>query len=164
MQRARKLSERERNGEVEKQKEISKEKDFLLERMNVGRILPRSMMVLDENISVALQKLGKIREIESRLPQTDCCVCGAPTCHALAEDIAMDKAQLSDCVFIQRNLEARKSMTTENAIEAMQKIWGKDKLKESLCCSSHRNDMVGFIQNNPAVTAVQGYFFSQIKV
>ena len=130
MQRARKLSERERNGEVEKQKEISKEKDFLLERMNVGRILPRSMMVLDENISVALQKLGKIREIESRLPQTDCCVCGAPTCHALAEDIAMDKAQLSDCVFIQRNLEARKSMTTENAIEAMQKIWGKDKLKD----------------------------------
>ncbi|HUU56983.1 MAG TPA: (Fe-S)-binding protein, partial [bacterium] len=29
----------------------------------------------------------------------DCGSCGAPTCRAFAEDVVLDKAQLTDCTF-----------------------------------------------------------------
>ncbi len=130
MQRARKLAERERNGETSREKAISTEEKYLMDHSSVDKVLPRSMMKLDEDISVAFQKLTKIKEIEAKLPHTDCNVCGAPSCHALAEDIACDNAELSDCVFIQRNLEVRKSMTTDDSIETMKKIWGEEKLND----------------------------------
>ncbi|MDR1847863.1 MAG: 4Fe-4S dicluster domain-containing protein [Bacteroidales bacterium] len=126
-QRARQLANRERNGEIDRNKDINNEKEYLLDNMEVGKILPRSMMVLDENINVALEKLNTIREIMARLPQTDCCVCGAPSCHALAEDVACGNAQLTDCVFIQRNLEERGSMKPEESMNVMKKIWGSGK-------------------------------------
>lgn len=128
MQRARKWADRERNGETSRKKDILKEEKYLIENSHVGKILPRSMMKLDENTSIAFQKLTKIREIESKLPQTDCNVCGAPSCHALAEDIACDRANMSDCVFMQRNLEMRNSLKIEESVEIMKKIWGEDKL------------------------------------
>ena len=127
VQRARQLANRERNGEIYRDKDINRYTDYLLENMEVGRILPRSIMVLDENINVALEKLNTIREIMTRLPQTDCCVCGAPSCHALAEDVACGKAELTDCVFVQRNLEERGSMKTDESINIMKKIWGPGK-------------------------------------
>lgn len=130
MQRARKIAERERNGEVERKKDIAKESEYLLKDIRLGKILPRSMMVLDENVSVALEKLDNIRQIEAHLPKTDCCVCGSPSCHALAEDIVCKRAELTDCVFIQRNLEMRKSMTIEESVESMKKIWGEEKLED----------------------------------
>jgi len=130
MQRARKLAERERNGETSREKAISTEEKYLMDHSYVDKVLPRSMMKLDEDISIAFQKLTKIKEIEAKLPHTDCNVCGAPSCHALAEDIACDNAELSDCVFIQRNLEVRKSMTTDDSIETMKKIWGEEKLND----------------------------------
>ncbi len=126
--RARRTAERERNGEVPKEQEMKNMENYLLENVKVEKIKPRSMMVLDENISIALEKMEKIREISNYLPQTDCCVCGAPSCEALAEDIVCGKAELTDCVFIQRNMEARESMQTEEAIQIMEKIWGKEKL------------------------------------
>ncbi|MCK9162755.1 MAG: 4Fe-4S binding protein [Bacteroidales bacterium] len=129
-QRARKLAERERNGETSRKKAIYSEEDFLIENASVAKILPRSMMVLDDDISVAFQKLTRIKEIEAKLPQTDCNVCGAPSCHALAEDIACDEAKLSDCVFIQRNLEMRNSLSVEESVEILKKIWGEEKIKD----------------------------------
>jgi iron only hydrogenase large subunit-like protein len=130
MQRMRKIAERERNGEVERKKDITKDSSYLLKDVKVSKILPRSMMVLDEDISVALEKLDKIRQIEAHLPQTDCCVCGAPTCHALAEDIVCKRAEMTDCVFIQRNLEKRGGLTTDESIDILKKIWGEEKLKD----------------------------------
>ncbi|MDR1005839.1 MAG: 4Fe-4S binding protein [Bacteroidales bacterium] len=125
--RARQLANRERNGEIDRNKDINNYKDYLLSNMEVGKILPRSMMVLDENINVALEKLNTIREIMARLPQTDCCVCGAPSCRALAEDVVCGKAELTDCVFIQRNLEERGNMKSEESVKIMKKIWGSGK-------------------------------------
>ena len=129
-QRARKLADRERNGETSRRKEIYSEEKFLIDNSSVAKIMPRSMMVLDEDISIAFEKLTKIKEIEAMLPQTDCNVCGAPSCHALAEDIACDEAKMSDCVFMQRNLEMRNSLNVEESVEIMKKIWGEEKIKD----------------------------------
>ena len=55
--------------------------------------------LLDEDRSMAFEKLSKIREIRATLPGIDCGGCGAPSCNALAEDIVQEKAQFTDCVF-----------------------------------------------------------------
>ena len=39
--------------------------------------------------------MKKIDEYRARLPQTDCGICGAPTCDALARDIVCDNAELT---------------------------------------------------------------------
>lgn len=130
MLRAKKIAERERRGETTRRKEIYEYEEELLNNSKVGKILPRSMMVLDNDISIAFQKLTKIKELEAKLPQIDCSVCGAPSCRALAEDIACEKASLVDCVFIQRNLENRESMSNNESIEIMKKIWGGEILDD----------------------------------
>ena len=104
--RARKIAERERNGEQTKDHEIEAERNFLARNVKVGEIKPRSMLVLDEDITQALAKMQRINELRAKLPQRDCGVCGAPTCDALAHDIVTGDAQLTDCVFIKREKEA----------------------------------------------------------
>ncbi len=49
-------------------------------------------------------KVGKVRELEGRLPGLDCGACGAPTCKALAEDVIRGVAKESDCIHILREL------------------------------------------------------------
>ena len=98
--RARKIAERERNGEQTKDHEIEAERNFLARNVKVGEIKPRSMLVLDEDITQALAKMQRINQLRAKLPQRDCGVCGAPTCDALARDIVMGEAELSDCIFL----------------------------------------------------------------
>ena len=40
----------------------------------------------------------EIEEIYRSLPHLDCGSCGAPNCHALAEDIVRNNAKMSDCL------------------------------------------------------------------
>ena len=98
--RARKIAERERNGEQTKDHEVEAERNFLARNVKVNEIKPRSMLVLDEDITKALAKMQRINELRAKLPQRDCGVCGAPTCDALAFDVVMGEAQLSDCIFM----------------------------------------------------------------
>ena len=128
--RARKIADRERKGEQTKDHELEEERNYLMRHMKVGEIHPRSMLVLDDNIAVALEKMNKIDEYRARLPQTDCGICGAPTCDALARDIVCDNAELTDCVFIQRNLEARGNMDVQESLKIMEVIWGKAKMND----------------------------------
>ena len=37
-------------------------------------------------------------EIAETLPKLDCGSCGAPSCHALAEDVALGLASEDDCI------------------------------------------------------------------
>ena len=37
---------------------------------------------------------------------------------------------MNDCVFIQRNLEARGSMSMQESLKIMELIWGKAKMKD----------------------------------
>ena len=47
--------------------------------------------------------MEEMEEIYERLPDLDCGSCGAPTCHALAEDIVQGEASEMDCIFILRD-------------------------------------------------------------
>lgn len=55
--------------------------------------------LLDEDRGVAMEKLLKIDELEHTLPGLDCGSCGAPSCHALAEDVVLGRASEEDCIF-----------------------------------------------------------------
>ena len=48
--------------------------------------------------SAAIAKMKKIEDIYKNLPKIDCGSCGAPNCHALAEDIVGCEACAEDCL------------------------------------------------------------------
>jgi len=98
--------------------------DHIREHMRGEKILPRSMVVLDENRNIAMKKMALIRELMEHLPGVDCGTCGAPTCQALAEDIAKVEATLTNCIFLQTSMESRGSMSAQERVETFRKIWG----------------------------------------
>ena len=58
-----------------------------------------SVLRLDADRSVAMRKLADIESLVETLPGIDCGSCGAPSCHALSEDIVNGVAHESDCIF-----------------------------------------------------------------
>ncbi len=72
-----------------------------LEQVEVPSIVvePRPIVRLDRDLKKAMQKLQHVNELMERFPGLDCGSCGAPTCRALAEDIAVGKATETDCIF-----------------------------------------------------------------
>ena len=57
---------------------------------------------LDEDRSAAMAKFMQIDSLTEELPGLDCGSCGAPSCHALAEDIVLGMASEEDCIFHMR--------------------------------------------------------------
>lgn len=55
--------------------------------------------LLDEDRASAMEKMLRIHEFESTLPGLRCGSCGAPSCHAFAEDVVMGRADPEDCIF-----------------------------------------------------------------
>jgi hypothetical protein len=55
--------------------------------------------LIDSDRSTAIRKLADIENLFETLPGIDCGSCGAPSCHAHAEDIINGTAHESDCVF-----------------------------------------------------------------
>lgn len=53
---------------------------------------------LDADVGKAISKMGRVEEIAAELPGLDCGACGAPTCRALAEDVACGLSEITDCV------------------------------------------------------------------
>jgi len=98
--------------------------DYIRDNMSVQKVLPRSMMILDENRGIAMKKMALIRDLMTHLPGVDCGACGAPSCQALAEDISKVEATLTNCIFLQTKMESRGSMTAEERVETFRKIWG----------------------------------------
>lgn len=102
--------------------------DYLLKRIVLPqKIEPRSI-VLDEDMVKAMQKLKKSRELMCFLPAIDCGACGAPTCQALAEDIVNQKANLSHCIFMQRQMEKHNKLSNDHAFKIIEKVWGASRL------------------------------------
>ncbi len=126
--RARRAAERERNGEMPRDREVDKYHDYLIEHSEVDEVEPRSMMVLDKDISKALEKMERIEKMKAHLPQIDCGVCGAPTCEAFATDVVCDKACLHQCVFYRLHLEAQGKMTLNEGRSNMYSVWGDDRI------------------------------------
>ncbi|MBQ9976687.1 MAG: 4Fe-4S binding protein [Clostridia bacterium] len=61
-----------------------------LKKRRIGTFSP------DEKLS--LKQMSEIEALNEQLPQLDCGVCGAPTCHAFAEDVIRGNASLSGCI------------------------------------------------------------------
>lgn len=57
----------------------------------------RPGMRLDPDMASAIRKLSQISDLAKSLPGRNCCRCGAPTCLALAEDIALGRATMAAC-------------------------------------------------------------------
>ena len=126
--RARYVAGKERRGELTRAKEVEEEHEYLMGNISVDEVEPRSIS-LDPDISKALEKMNRIKELERQLPQIDCGICGAPSCDALAEDIVCNGCKLSDCIFIQRNMEAHKTQKVEESLKTMENIWGYEKIE-----------------------------------
>jgi iron only hydrogenase large subunit-like protein len=109
-------------------KDILSYSEYLNSRITLGKIKPRSMMKLDENMGEAMKKMRRVKEILKCLPDVDCGACGAPNCQALAEDIVQDRAVINHCIFIQRIFEKKGIIDWEESHQIMQEIWGEEKL------------------------------------
>ena len=57
---------------------------------------------LGSNMTESLRLMAKVDRIAKRFPGIDCGSCGAPSCHALAEDIVRGLASENDCIHIMR--------------------------------------------------------------
>jgi hypothetical protein len=98
-----------------------------------GKILPRSILKLDDNMAEAMKKMKRIHEINNILPQVDCGICGSPSCQAFAEDIVQKKGiDIKRCIFVQKILEQNDKLDIAETIELMIKTWGIGKLDKDL--------------------------------
>lgn len=97
----------------------------------LDNIEPRDIEKLDENISAAMKKMEKKRHIMCFLPGFDCAACGAPDCQTLAEDIAMGKANITHCVFMQQQMMKKNTLSNEKIFGVTEKIWGQNRLEKN---------------------------------
>jgi iron only hydrogenase large subunit-like protein len=75
---------------------------------------PKSFPPLDKDRNVAIKKLKLKDEIISKLPGTNCGVCGAPDCQTLAEDIVRGTARLEDCIYMkEQQHKSQRAMETK---------------------------------------------------
>ena len=81
-------------------------------------------MAWDIDTAKAIHKMENSHMIEKSLPGIDCGLCGAPTCKALAADIARSEASIRQCVVLK--LKDPKTMNQ------LSKIWGERNSGESL--------------------------------
>lgn len=102
---------------------LLEEEDF-----EINEIEEQSVLALDSNPAKALKMMNKTRRLMCYLPGFDCGACGAPTCKALAEDVAKGDAILSHCVFMQRQMEKHHQLSPSHAFNIIETIWGKDRL------------------------------------
>ena len=95
--------------------------------IRIDVIEPRSMVKYDKNIDIALKKMEKAHMLKKLLPGIDCGACGAPSCEALAADIVRDDATLINCIFMQTRFVKEGSIGSEDGVDVMERIWGKER-------------------------------------
>lgn len=101
--------------------------EYIVSKIGVGKIKPRSIMKLDDDMLEAMRKMQKVHELLMYLPMIDCGGCGSPSCESLAEDVVQGKGSVSQCIYVQRNMEERKVFTHEEAMKILKATWGEDK-------------------------------------
>ena len=102
-------------------------KQFCSASIKMDAVEPRSMVKYDKDINVAIKKMEAAGMLRKILPDIDCGACGAPSCEALAADIVRDDASLNNCIFMQARFEKEGSLQVGEAIDLMEKVWGKDR-------------------------------------
>ena len=116
--------------------------EYLRKRLTVQPVEARSMLILDEDRNRALQKMLQVQKMMCFLPGIDCGACGSPKCQSLARDIVRKEANLSHCVFIQRNMEKNKKLHGDHAIRIIEKVWGKDRLTKDCKKPGAKNESI----------------------
>ncbi|HQB07574.1 MAG TPA: (Fe-S)-binding protein, partial [Rectinema sp.] len=61
---------------------------------------PNPVLVLDKDLSKALEMAERIEYIRGKLPGIDCGACGAPDCDSFAEDIVRGLSTLDECILL----------------------------------------------------------------
>ncbi len=110
---------------------ISKTDTYLSGNINLGPVLPRSIMKLDDDMAEAMIKMKRIYELNRVLPQVDCGICGSPTCKSLSEDVVQNQASVKQCIFVQKILEQNEKMEIAESVQIMKSIWSENKLDQN---------------------------------
>ncbi len=99
-----KEKERERKNEfstlfdnVNQEEILSEDTIFLNEKIN-----PRPTFILSQDMDTAAKILQEINLVYEILPKLDCGSCGAPSCKAFAEDVVLNRTNITDCKFIEK--------------------------------------------------------------
>jgi iron only hydrogenase large subunit-like protein len=116
------------------------DKETIKQKLITEKINPRPVFVLDENRTRAIEKMQKINNILCQLPGIDCGACGAPNCHALAEDMVQAKARMTDCIFLQEKYVRMQKITPEKVNKNQEKIWGKKRFEADCNKKGGRNE------------------------
>ncbi|MCF6240922.1 MAG: ferredoxin, partial [Bacteroidales bacterium] len=61
---------------------------------------------------------------------------------SLAEDIFLKKSNLSNCIFIQRNMEKNYKLSPEHSIRIIEKIWGNKRLEKNCNKKGAENETI----------------------
>ena len=112
----------------------------LEEKLVLDPILPRPHFIFGKDRAKVMEKMSKVQRIVCFLPGIDCGACGAPNCHALAEDMVNNKAKMSDCIFLQQMWEDEGRISARKAITNVQKKWGTDRFKADCNKRGRRNE------------------------
>ncbi len=96
---------------------------FLSGLISLSPVEPRSGLKLDQDVEKAMAKLESLRKIELLLPGIDCSACGAPTCHALAEDLVQDKGNISQCPYMDLLSLNRGQISGAEALDHAENVW-----------------------------------------
>lgn len=116
------------------------ERKAVMSQLITSEVEPKPVFILDENRMKALEKMNKINSILCQLPAIDCGGCGAPNCHALAEDIVQGKARMSDCVFLQQKYIIQQKIMPGKAEKNMERIWGQKRFEADCNKKGGRNE------------------------
>lgn len=93
--------------------------------------MPMAKLTYTGGIEEVLRQMNSVRNIMCFLPGIDCGACGSPGCQALAEDIVRGEAHLSNCIFMQRQMEAAGKLSNQSALLIMERVWGKERMEKN---------------------------------
>lgn len=115
-------------------------KEQIMAKMKIEPIEPSTVFQLDPDRAKALEKVAKVERIICQLPAIDCGACGAPNCHALAEDMVMGMAKMTDCVYLQQRWQKENKVNSQRAFNNLEKIWGKGRFEADCKKRGARNE------------------------
>lgn len=88
-----------------------------------------SVLTLSSDLKEAMRMMMEIDSIAEELPGLDCGACGAPNCHAFAEDVVRGVCKKTDCVFVYRK-QMQKVVDTLTELESSPGRFEKDDKEE----------------------------------
>jgi Na+-translocating ferredoxin:NAD+ oxidoreductase RNF subunit RnfB len=115
-------------------------KESVQQKMISGPFIPKPAFRLDTDRQKALMKIQKIDKILCQLPGIDCGGCGAPNCHALAEDMVQGKAKMTSCIFLQKRYLRDNKMDIGRVFKNLDKIWGPNRIEADCSKKGGRNE------------------------